>query len=86
MLLHPAGLGSPAPKSTRAGQADPRTNLPAQLFFYQSWMGASSRLLQMFGKSPGREARRLQLPGRHAAAATSLSCCPLSHVPGLQRP
>lgn len=78
--------GPPPQKAARAGQADPRANLPARLFFHQSRAGASSRLLQMFGRSPGREARRFQPPGRHAATATSLPGCPLSRVLGLQRP
>lgn len=82
VLLHPAALGSPTSKSSRAGWADPRTNLPARLFFQQRRAGASSRLLQMFGRSLGQGARRLQLPRGRAAAATSLPGCPLSHVPG----
>lgn len=76
VLLHPAGLGSPTPKSSCAEQADPCTNLPDGLFFHQSWEGPSSRLLQMFGRSLRQEARLLQLPPCHAAAATSLPGCP----------
>lgn len=77
VLLHPARSGSPTPNGRHAGRADPHANFPPRLFFHQSWAGAGSRLLQMFGRSPGA--------GGQALPAPWPPCCRCHHPPQLSQ-
>lgn len=57
-------------------------NFPPRLFFHQSRTGAGPRLLQMFGRSPGKGGQLLVT----ALPLPPASLLSLSHGIGVQRP